>query len=63
MSPMLNRKMIPIFFDLLICRELTTGIGMKKIISSAAMLKAVPEAAILVRFKHCFCLISRSYTA
>lgn len=60
MSPMLNRKRIPIFFALLICRELTTGIGMRKIISSAAMLKAVPEMAMLVMLRHCFSLISRS---
>lgn len=60
MSPMLNRKRIPIFFALLICRELTTGIGMRNIISSAAMLKAVPEMAMLVMLRHCFSLISRS---
>lgn len=60
MSPMLNSRRIPTFFDLPIWRELTTGIGMAKIISSAAMLKAVPEMAMLVMLKHCFCLISRS---
>lgn len=62
-SPMLNRRRIPIFFALLIWRELTTGIGMRKIMSSAAMLKVVPEMAMLVMLRHCFSLISRLWTA
>ena len=60
MSPMLDRGRTPIFFALPICRKLTTGFGITKMISSAAMLKAVPEMAMSVLLRHYSFPISRS---